>query len=62
MSDARGLTSLATVTITIQGANDAPHDIVGGPFSFEENLANGMSIGTVTGQDVDSVANGEVFT
>ncbi|MFN9987349.1 MAG: beta strand repeat-containing protein, partial [Pirellula sp.] len=69
MSDAGGLASLGTVTITIQGAND-------GPVSFDDTTtaveAGGLSNGTAgtnpTGNvltndtDVDTTANGETKT
>ncbi len=54
MRDTAGLTSTTQITVTIQGANDTPHDITGGPLSVNENASNGTSIGTVTGQDVDA--------
>ncbi len=59
VADAGGLTSLATITITIQGANDAPYDVTAGTLSVNENASNGSSVGTVAGLDVDS---GESFT
>ncbi|MFN9541037.1 MAG: cadherin domain-containing protein, partial [Planctomycetota bacterium] len=40
MRDAAGLTSTTQVTLTIQGANDAPHDLLGA-LSIAENAANG---------------------
>ncbi|MFN9988021.1 MAG: beta strand repeat-containing protein, partial [Pirellula sp.] len=53
MQDAAGLTSTTQVTVTIQGANDAPNDITG-TLSVAENSRNGTSVGTVVGQDVDA--------
>ncbi|MFN9539180.1 MAG: beta strand repeat-containing protein, partial [Planctomycetota bacterium] len=53
MRDAAGLTSTTQVTITIQGANDAPHNI-NGTLTIAENSSNGAAVGTVAGQDVDS--------
>ncbi|MFO0180472.1 MAG: cadherin domain-containing protein, partial [bacterium] len=53
MRDAAGLTSTTQVTITIQGANDAPHDLLGA-LSIAENAANGSAVGTLTRSDVDS--------
>ncbi|MFN9341462.1 MAG: cadherin repeat domain-containing protein, partial [Planctomycetota bacterium] len=53
MRDAAGLTSTTQVTITIQGANDAPHDLLGA-LSIAENAANGSAVGTITRSDVDS--------
>ncbi len=54
MRDTAGLTSTTQITVTIQGANDTPHDITGGPLSVNENASTGTSIGTVIGQDVDA--------
>ncbi|MFN9880075.1 MAG: VCBS domain-containing protein, partial [Planctomycetota bacterium] len=53
MRDAAGLTSTTQVTITIQGANDAPHDLLGA-LSTAENAAKGSAVGTITRSDVDS--------
>ncbi|MFN9750435.1 MAG: beta strand repeat-containing protein, partial [Planctomycetota bacterium] len=53
MRDAAGLTSTTQVTLTIQGANDAPHDLLGA-LSIAENAANGSAVGTLTRSDVDS--------
>ncbi|MFN6206648.1 MAG: DUF4347 domain-containing protein, partial [Planctomycetota bacterium] len=53
MRDALGLTSTTQVTITIQGANDAPHDLLGA-LSIAENVANGSAVGTLTRSDVDT--------
>ncbi|MFM7738513.1 MAG: VCBS domain-containing protein, partial [Planctomycetota bacterium] len=58
MRDAAGLTSTTQITITIQGVNDAPHDITG-TLTVSESATNGDSVGTVTGEDADS---GETFT
>ncbi|MFN5707093.1 MAG: beta strand repeat-containing protein, partial [Planctomycetota bacterium] len=53
MRDAAGLTSTTQVTLTIQGANDAPHDLLGA-LSIAENAANGSAVGPITRSDVDS--------
>ncbi|MFN9987366.1 MAG: VCBS domain-containing protein, partial [Pirellula sp.] len=53
MRDTAGLTSTTQVTVTIQGANDAPHDLAG-TLTVAENSANGTSVGTITRSDVDS--------
>ncbi|MFN9914691.1 MAG: cadherin repeat domain-containing protein, partial [Pirellulaceae bacterium] len=53
MRDTAGLTSTTQITITIQGANDNPHDL-SGTLTVAENAANGTSVGTVTRSDVDS--------
>jgi VCBS repeat-containing protein len=58
MTDTGGATSTTQITVTIQGANDAPNDITG-TLTIAENSANGSVAGTVTGQDVD---NGDSFT
>jgi VCBS repeat-containing protein len=42
MRDTAGLTSTTQVTVTIQGANDAPHDLAG-TLTVAENSANGTS-------------------
>ncbi|MFN6163585.1 MAG: VCBS domain-containing protein, partial [Planctomycetota bacterium] len=62
VTDTSGLTSTAHVTITIQGANDAPNDIQAGVLEILENSVNGSVVGTVVGIDVDSTGNGEVLT
>jgi VCBS repeat-containing protein len=54
MRDTDGVTSTTQVTITIQGANDTPFDIVGGGLNVDENATNGTLIGSVLGQDLDS--------
>ncbi|HBJ36065.1 MAG TPA: hypothetical protein DDZ51_15225, partial [Planctomycetaceae bacterium] len=54
IQDSGGLTSTTQITITIQGANDAPHDITTTGLSIAENGSDGTSVGTVTGMDVDS--------
>ncbi|MFN9985896.1 MAG: beta strand repeat-containing protein, partial [Pirellula sp.] len=58
MRDTSGLTSTTQITITIQGANDAPTDI-SGTLTIAENSANGSTVGTVNTTDVDS---GDSFT
>jgi VCBS repeat-containing protein len=62
VTDAGGLTATNQVTVTIQGANDAPHDLVSGSLSIQENSVDGSIVGIVTGQDIDSSSNGEVLT
>ncbi|MFM7738482.1 MAG: cadherin repeat domain-containing protein, partial [Planctomycetota bacterium] len=52
------MTSTTQITVTIQGANDAPNNI-NGTLTIAENSSNNASVGTVTGQDVDS---GDTFT
>jgi len=58
VTDTAGLTSTTQLTVTIQGANDAPTNITAGVLSVAENSANGTSIGTAAGVDIDS---GETF-
>ncbi|MFN9988050.1 MAG: DUF4347 domain-containing protein, partial [Pirellula sp.] len=53
MRDTLGLTSTTQITVTIQGANDAPTDI-SGTLSIAENSTNGTSVGTLTGTDIDT--------
>jgi VCBS repeat-containing protein len=59
MRDTDGVTSTTQVTITIQGANDTPIDIVDGGLNIDENATNSTVVGSVLGQDLDS---GETFT
>jgi uncharacterized delta-60 repeat protein len=56
--DAAGLNSTSQITITIQGTNDAPHDI-SGVLTIAEDSSNGMAVGTVAAQDADA---GDSFT
>ncbi len=67
--DAGGLTSLATLTVTIQGANDNPVANADNSTAVEAGgVANGTAGSTGTGNvltndtDVDSVGNGETKT
>ncbi|MFN9852676.1 MAG: Ig-like domain-containing protein, partial [Planctomycetota bacterium] len=53
MQDSIGLASSTQITVTIQGANDAPSDL-SGSLTVAENSSNGTAVGTVTGQDIDS--------
>ncbi|MFM7738994.1 MAG: cadherin repeat domain-containing protein, partial [Planctomycetota bacterium] len=46
-------TSTTQITVTIQGANDAPHDLAG-TLTIAENAANGSTAGTITRSDVDA--------
>ncbi len=52
--DAGGLTSLATLTITIQGANDTPYDLSTTGLTVVENASNSTSVGTITRSDLDA--------
>ncbi|MFN9343200.1 MAG: VCBS domain-containing protein, partial [Planctomycetota bacterium] len=62
MRDAAGLTSTTQVTITIQGANDAPHDLLGA-LSIAENSANGTAVGlTAAASDADATTNTITYT
>ena len=54
MRDAGGWTSTTQITITIQGANDAPTNISAGTLTIDENSANSSAIGTASGVDIDS--------
>ncbi len=58
MRDTAGLTSTTQITVTIQGANDAPTDITG-TLSIAENSANSTLVGTVATTDIDT---GDTFT
>lgn len=52
--DAAGAESTAQLIITIQGANDAPHNLTASGMNADENLANGEIVGTVTTSDIDT--------
>jgi uncharacterized delta-60 repeat protein len=54
MRDAAGLTSTTQVTVTIQGANDAPHDMATTGLTVSEKAANTTNVGTITRSDVDA--------
>ena len=69
MADTAGLTSLATVTITIQGSNDNPVAVADTGIAVEAGgYANATPGSNATGNvlandtDVDSVGNGETKT
>jgi VCBS repeat-containing protein len=53
--DTGGLKSTVQLTITIDGANDSPNDIVGSGLSIEENSAVGTIVGQMT--MIDDVAS-----
>ncbi len=59
MTDAAGATSTTQITVTIQGANDAPSDITG-TLTVAENSANSANVGTLSPVDVDS-SDGATF-
>ncbi|XZE19693.1 VCBS domain-containing protein [Pirellulaceae bacterium SH449] len=61
MQDSGGLTSTTQITITIQGLNDAPYDIIGGPLSVDENVATGTVVGTIVGLDHESTNTERFF-
>jgi VCBS repeat-containing protein len=52
-TDTAGSTSTTQITVTVQGANDAPSDITG-TLTIAENSANTTSVGTLSRVDVDS--------
>ncbi|MEZ6056154.1 MAG: DUF2341 domain-containing protein [Planctomycetaceae bacterium] len=56
--DANGLSSTATVTISVTDANESPQ-VSDVSFSIPENSANGALVGVVTASDVDAF---ETFT
>jgi VCBS repeat-containing protein len=58
LRDEAGATATAQLSVTIRGANDAPHDITG-TLSIAENAAAGTVVGTVAAHDVDA---GDAFT
>ncbi|MCX7396244.1 MAG: cadherin domain-containing protein, partial [Planctomycetales bacterium] len=53
MQDAAGLTGTTQITVTIEGSNDAPHDLAG-TLTIAENAANGSTAGTITRSDLDA--------
>lgn len=54
VSDGNGGTDIGTVTITVNGANDAPNFTGNtGPFSVTENVAIGTFVGSVSAPDPD---------
>ncbi len=53
ISDAGGLTSTTQLTVTIDGRNDAPHDLSASGLTIAENSANGTSVAIITPSDVD---------
>jgi VCBS repeat-containing protein len=52
VTDSRGTSDQQDVTITIWGTNDVPQLAVG-PLQIEENSADGTSVGSVVGSDLD---------
>ncbi len=52
--DTAGLTSLATITITIQGRNDTPYDMAATGMTISEASPSGQSVGNITTSDVDA--------
>ncbi|QDV70163.1 Bifunctional hemolysin/adenylate cyclase precursor [Rosistilla carotiformis] len=56
VDDGAGTTSSSSFHWTITPVNDAPYDLTSTPLSVAENSANGTSVGTVTGYDVDSAS------
>ena len=54
IQDTGGLTSTTQITITIQGANDTPFDLVAVGMNTNENAANGTIVGSISGNDSDS--------
>lgn len=59
IADAAGLTSTATVTLTVVGANDAPFGLALNGTQVDENAATGTTVGTLGASDVDQ---GDVLT
>ncbi len=54
MQDTVGLTSTAQITVTIQGANDAPYDLAAAGLTIAENAANGALVAAMTSSDRDN--------
>ncbi|UVO51672.1 tandem-95 repeat protein [Sphingomonas sp. SUN019] len=54
ITDLAGLTSSATVTMTIVGANDAPVNLALAGGAVNENAAGGTVVGTLSASDPDS--------
>ena len=56
VGDGNGGTDTGTVTVTIEGVNDAPTGIALDPAEVEENQASGAQVGDLTTEDVDQDA------
>ncbi|MFN9988284.1 MAG: beta strand repeat-containing protein, partial [Pirellula sp.] len=54
MRETAGVSSTTQITVTIQGANDAPSDLATTGLTVAENSANGTTVGTLTRTDIDS--------
>ncbi|MEP4681788.1 MAG: LamG-like jellyroll fold domain-containing protein [Rhodopirellula bahusiensis] len=54
IEDSNEAKSTAEITITIQGANDNPHDLATTGLTVVETANNGTSAGTITHSDIDS--------
>ncbi len=54
MVDAAGLTSTTQITVTIQGANDTPFDLVTSGLATHENAVNGTVVGSLSSADLDA--------
>lgn len=59
IADQGGLTSTASVSLTVTGANDAPTTLLLNGSQVDENSAAGTVVGTLAGTDVDQ---GDVLT
>ncbi|TWT55219.1 Cadherin domain protein [Rubripirellula amarantea] len=55
ITDSFGATSTTQITITIEGANDNPHDLTATGLNIAEDSSNGQSVGSVTASDIDSM-------
>ena len=53
MTDLAGATSMATVSVTVAGANDTPGNVALSNASVDENAANGTIVGTLSATDPD---------
>ena len=56
------VSSVSTVTITVNSVNDVPVVDAVGPFGIAENAVNGSAVGAVTATDVDSAITGFSIT
>ena len=58
VSDGAQTSAVRSVTISVTDMNEFGPTVSGGPFSAEENSANGTAVGTVSGADSDATNGG----
>jgi VCBS repeat-containing protein len=54
IEDSTSLSSTTQLQIVIQGTNDTPTDIIGGPFTIAENSVNTTVVGTLSASDLEA--------